>query len=349
MPKFLVTPAFGLDISDKSLKFAELVPTSNGIKLGRYGERKIPEGIIESGKIKDPKKLEQVLLSLKKEEGIRFVRVSLPEEQVYLFQLSLDKAGLKNVREGIEFALEEHVPIAAKDAIFDYEILNEDDHKLELQVAAIPENVIENYMMVFRDSTISVQSFELEAQAIARVVIKKGDLDTYMIMDFGQTRTGIFIVSRGVVVFTSTLNLGGQMLSDMIMKNFNVTFEEAERMKQQYGLKRNAENTEVFSVLLNSVSVLRDEIVKHFMYWQTHKDEEGKEHPPIKKLILTGGDANLIGLPEYFSISTKNKVELGNVWINIEDTSESAPEIAFNKSLTFAAALGLALGDFDRT
>jgi len=342
-----MTPSFGLDISDESLKFVELIPAKNGIRMGRYGERKIPVGIIESGKIKDSKRLEQVLLSLKKEEGFRFVRVSLPEEQVYLFRLRLDKAGLINVREGIELSLEEYIPISAQDAIFDYELINEDSKSLEVQVASIPKNIIENYLAVFRNSQISVQSFELEAQAISRAIVKKGDLETYMIVDFGQTRTGIFIVSRGIVMFTSTLDVGGMMLTNMIQKNFNVNFEEAEKMKKKFGLQRNTENREMFSVILNIVSVLRDEIVKHFLYWQTHKDEEGKDYPIIKKIILCGGDASLMGLSEYFSISVKNKVEMANVWINIIDTEKYIPEIIFNRSLTFAAALGLALGDFE--
>lgn len=346
-PRFLIAPSFGLDISDESLKFAELVPTRDGIKMGRYGERKIPVGIIESGKIKDPKRLEQVLLSLRKEEGLRFVRVSLPEEQVYLFKLRLEKMGLTNVREGIELSLEEHIPVPTEDAIFDYELLSENEQSLELEVAAISKNVIENYLLVFRDSLLSVQSFELEAQAISRAVIKKGDLETYMIVDFGQTRTGIFIISRGVAVFTSTLDFGGKMLTNMIKKNFNITFEEAEKIKRKFGLERNLENREIFSVLLNSVSVLRDEIDKHFLYWHTHKDENGKDRPPIKKIILCGGDANLIGLSEYLSVSLKNQVETANVWVNIVDTKKHIPEITFNYSLTFAAVLGLALGDFD--
>ncbi|MES2315197.1 MAG: pilus assembly protein PilM [Patescibacteria group bacterium] len=346
-PRFLMAPSFGLDISDESLKFVELIPAKSGIKIGRYGERKIPAGIIESGKIKDPKKLGEVLLSLQKEEGIRFVRVSLPEEQVYLFRLKLDKKGLENVREAIELSLEEHVPIPAQDAIFDYEILGENDQSLDLEVAAIPKNVIENYLLVFRNSTLSVQSFELEAQAISRAVIKKGDMETYMIVDFGQTRTGIFIISRGVAVFTSTLDLGGATLSQMIQKNFNIDKEAAEKMKMKFGLERNMKNKELFSVLLNTVSVLRDEIAKNFLYWQTHKDEEGNDRPAITKVILCGGDANLIGLAEYLSISIKNKVEVANVWLNIVDTQKHIPEITFNRSLAYAAAFGLALGDFE--
>jgi type IV pilus assembly protein PilM len=291
--------------------------------------------------------MEEILVSLRKEEGLKSVRVSLPEEQVYLFNLKLEKKGLENVREGIELSLEEYIPIPAQDAIFDYELLNEDENNLKLQVAAIPKNVIEEYLAVFKNSMISAESFELEAQAISRAVIKKGDLGTYMIVDFGKKRTGIFIISGGVVIFTSTLDVGGAMITNMIAKNFKISFEEAEKKKKECRLRRTATNTEIFSVLLNGVSILRDEIVKHFIYWHTHKDEENKDRPPIKKVILCGGDSNLTGLAEYFSVSMKTNVEMANVWINITETEKYIPEISFDQSLSFASALGLALGDFE--
>lgn len=147
--------------------------------------------------------------------------------------------------------------------------------------------------------------------------------------------------------FTSTLDIGGRSLNEAIQKSFKVGAEEAEKIKETYGLVRNGENKEIFPVLLNSVSVLRDEIVKHFLYWNTHKDEEGNTRPPIKKIIFCGGDSNLLGLAEYISISMKTPVEMGNVWINIANTDKYIPEISFRESLSFAAALGLALGDFD--
>ncbi|MFA5932393.1 MAG: pilus assembly protein PilM [Candidatus Paceibacterota bacterium] len=348
-PKFLSEPFFGLDISDESLKFVELVTTKNGIKVGKYGERSIPPGVIESGKIIDSQKMEEILSALRKEEGVKAVRVSLPEEQVYLFALKLEKAGLKNVREGIELALEDHIPIMAQDTIFDYDLVSENAQNLEVQVTAIPKNIIENYLLIFQHSNISVKSFELEAQAISRALIKKDDLDTYMIVDFGKKRTGIFIVSKGIVVFTFTLDVGGVMLTNMIQKNFNISFEEAEKMKEKYGLERNTDNKEIFAVLLNSVSVLRDELVKHFMYWHTHKDEEGRNNPPIKKIIFCGGDSNLIGLADYISVSMKSTVEMGNVWINIPNTRNDIPEMSFKQSLAFATALGLALGDLSKS
>ena len=346
VPEFLSVASFGLDISDESLKFVELIPSNKDIKLGRYGERKIPLGVIESGKIKDLKKMEEILTSLKREEKIKRVRVSLPEEQMYLFEFRLEKAGIENIRESIELSLEEYIPISAQDAVFDYEIIEEDERGFHLQVSAIPKNIIDDYLSVFKDSGISVQSFELEAQAIARAVLRKNNKETYMIVDFGEKRTGIFIVSSGVVVFTSTLDVGGTLLTNMIQKSFKISLEEAEKMKRKYGLERNAENKELFSVILNSVSILRDEIMKHFTYWHTHK-EGNREHSPIRKIILCGGDSNLLGFAEYLSVSTKNTIEMANVWTNIINTEKYIPEIKFEQSLTYAGAIGLALGDFE--
>jgi hypothetical protein len=38
---------------------------------------------------------------------------------------------------------------------------------------------------------------------------------------------------------------------------------------------------------------------------------------------------------------------MANVWINITETEKYIPEISFDQSLSFASALGLALGDFE--
>ena len=313
--------------------------------MGRHGEKKISPGIIEAGKIKNPKLMEQALSELRTESGLESVRVSLPESQTYIFKLRLSKSGLDHVREAIELSLEEHIPIPAEEAVFDYEILDEDDRYLYIQVTAIPETILENYLEVFRNSGIWVKSFELEGQAISRAVVKQGDLGTYMIVDFGQKSTGISIVSKGTVLFTSTLGVGGVTLDEMIQKNFKVDSKEAEKIKKEYGLQRNVPNKDLFPVLLNSVSVVRDEISKHFLYWNTHKEEGFKDSPHIEKILLCGGDSNLTGLAEYFSISMKIKVEMANVWVNILNTDEYVPQVNFKQALSLAAALGLALGD----
>jgi type IV pilus assembly protein PilM len=346
IPNFLAAASFGFDISDESLKFVKLGIGETGIRVERYGERKVPAGVIESGKIKQPKVLEKILFELKNTEKIKAVRVSLPEEQLYLFRLKLEKAGLVEINEGIELALEEHIPIPAQDAIFDYDILKEDVQSIFVQVVAMQRSIIEEYLAAFENVGITVVSMEPEGEAAARAIIKKQDQNTYLVVDFGEKRTGISIISKGIVMFTSTVDVGGVMLTNLIQKTFNISFDEAEKMKQEYGLQRNPVNKEMFSVLLNGVSILRDEIEKHFLYWHTHKDEEGRDNEPIEKILLCGGDSNLIGLVDYLSVSLKHKVEVANAWVNVFDVEKKIPKIDLKKSLSFTTALGLALLDF---
>ncbi|MFH1608796.1 MAG: pilus assembly protein PilM [Patescibacteria group bacterium] len=346
-PVFLSMPSFGMDISDESLKFVKLNESKKGIIVEQYGERRIPVGVIESGKIKQPKSLEKILFDLAKKEKIKSIRASLPEEQIYLFRLRLEKVNLLSIREGIELALEEHVPISVQDAVFDFDIIKEDKQYIDVQVVAVPREIIEDYLSVFEHAGILVASLEPEAQAVSRAVIKRNDPGTYLLVDFGEKRSGISIISNRTVSFSSTVDVGGTMLTNLIQRSFNISFEEAEEMKQKFGLQRNSVNKEMFSILLNGVSVLRDEIEKHFIYWNTHQDEEGKDNLLIKKILLCGGDSNLIGLADYLSVSMRHKVEVANVWTNILNIEKKIPGIDYKKSLSFTTALGLALGDFN--
>ncbi len=344
-PKYLLMSSMGLDISDLSIKYAELVHTTKGVKVGRFGEKRIPSGVIESGKIKDTKKLTDILRELKRELGLEFVRVSLPEEQVYLFRLVIPKIDPKDIRSAIELSLEEHIPISAAEAIFDYELINETEQGYDIHVSALSRQVAESYLSIFKESGLVTLSLELEAEAIVRAAVADGDLGTYMLVDCGDARTGIAIVSGGKVSFTSTVDIGGTTLTGMIQKELKISYDEAEQMKKEQGLRRNAEKREVFSVLLNGVSILRDEINKHYVYWHVHANEGGITRPRIEKIILCGGDANLLGLVEYLSASMKVPVERADAWVNIPLIDADLPPIRLSESLSYITALGLALGD----
>lgn len=335
-----------IDISDQSIKYGELKIGIHGLRLGCYGQSKIPEGIIEFGKIKDEKRLIDILKTLRIKEDLFFVRVSLPEEQMYLFNFSLPKIDGIDLKEAILLQLEEYIPIKAEDAFFDYDILSQTESTVLLQVVAIAKEVIENYVSVFKEAGLVPVSFELESQAIARAVIKENDDSSIMIIDFGHIHTGISIVSCGRVLFTSTINMGSSMLTDTIAKNFSISFEEAEKMKCSYIINSLDIPSEVFSVILSGLSVLRDEINKYLLFWATHNDEIKQKHIPVTKIILCGGGSNVSGLADYLSASIKIKVEYANTWINISDLKKEIPKIPYQESLFYSTVLGLALGDY---
>jgi type IV pilus assembly protein PilM len=334
-----------IDISDQSIKYGELIATSLGPRLSKYGKEKIPEGVVVSGKIEREDEMIRLLKKIKDKENLHFIRVSLPEEQMYLFTLSLPKTENANLRDMILLQIEEYIPLKAPDSIFDYDIISENDQNILVEVVAIANATIESYLSVFDKAGLVPVSFEIEAQAIARAVIPSDDTNPVMIVDFGDARTVVAISKNGRIYLTTTLSIGGIDLTNMIAKNFSLSFPEAEKMKHKYGLDQGSKAENIFPAIINGISVLRDEINKQYMYWETHNDNN-KEHEKINRIILCGGDANLAGLSDYLELSMKIKVENANVWANILSTEDSIPKMSFEESLSYATVLGLALGNY---
>lgn len=344
-PSYLAMKSFAVDISDQSIKYGELLSTSQGLRLGVFGKEKIPTGVVVSGKIENQDQIVSILKKIKEKVKVNFVRVSLPEEQMYLFTLSLPTADVKDLRDMILLQIEEYIPLKAMDTVFEYEIISSSDKNILVEVSAIAIATAEEYLSVFKKAGLSVLSFELEAQAIARAVIPVDDKDPVMIVDFGDTRTGVSIAHDGKVFFTTTLDMGGINLTNMIAKNFSLSFEKAEEMKRSYGLDGISNIEDIFPVILNGISVLRDELNKQYQYWKNH-DNNGIKHDQISRIVLCGGDANLTGLSDYLEASMNIKVEHANAWVNISDMDISVPSMSFEESLGYVTVLGLALGGF---
>jgi type IV pilus assembly protein PilM len=264
---------------------------------------------------------------------------------MYLFTIELPKIVGGNLKEAILLQLEEHIPLKASDTTFDYDIISENEKTIFIEVLAVANATIDSYVSLFRRSGLVPLSFELEAQAIARAVIPRDDPNPVMIVDFGEARTGASIAHNGRVFFTTTLDIGGISLTNMIAKNFSLSFEDAEKMKRSYGLSSTANADDIFPAILNGISVLRDELNRHYIYWKTH-EEDGTKHEKLDRIILCGGDANLTGLSNYLQASMMIKVENANAWVNVTTMKSSVPDMSFEESFGYATVIGLALADY---
>lgn len=336
-------PAVGLDISDASLRFVELLDRQNSFEIGRFGARAIPLGIIESGEVKKPADLRTIFIDIKKQFGLEYVNVSLPEEKAYLYELKLPLMKYSEVRDSIELSLEEHVPLKAEEALFDYEILKETESALNVAVSVIPRTLVDGYLDAFSGSGITPSVFEIEAQSTARAVVPSGDKQSYMIVDFGNLRTGIAIVSEGVVQFTLTIPVGGTALTESIAKNLGLSYADAEKYKLEKGIPVASGSGKATTEIMPTLSSIHDEIIRHMTYWQTHDDDYAKKRAPIQKIYLCGGDSNLVGLVEYLSVDLSVPIEIADVFVNVNALSTYVPIINFDESLGYASAIGLAL------
>jgi type IV pilus assembly protein PilM len=344
-PSFVTVPTVGLDFSDATMRFIDLEVHPSGILPKRFAQSAIPEGCMKGGRIVDAQKFTSFLKDVQKEHKLKYVRVSIPESQVYSFTLSLDSSAANNIREAIDFLIEDNIPLKAIETVFDYHILSVTDKNIIVQVVALPEMVATNYFNAFFGAGIIPVSFELEGQAISRAVLQPNDMGSCMIVDFGANRTGITIVTNRTAIVTATLDFGGKILTQSLAKELNIPLEEAEALKREYGLTSVGEHNNIFPILANGISVLKDEINRRYVYWHEKKNQLGS-FPPIDTIYLCGGHSNLRGLGDYLSTNLKLKIVQVNPWANCFSLEDVIPEIHYETSMSYVTAIGLSLADY---
>ena len=93
-PSTLMIPAVGLDFSDATMRFVRLKEGAHGILPSMYAELTIPDGCMLGGRIVDEIKFTQFLKEGKKKYNLTYVRVSIPESQVYSFTIKPQASSL---------------------------------------------------------------------------------------------------------------------------------------------------------------------------------------------------------------------------------------------------------------
>lgn len=348
-PTYLMMPCVGVDISDTSMKYLAFEPTTlnkTEKKIKFWGDITIPNGVVQRGLVHDSEQLTSVLKELKQKTKAEFIRVSLPEERAYLFETEIKhNTPLKEVRSLLEFRLEENVPIPSREAFFDYYILPEEaeSKKAKVVVAAYAKETILKYYDSCVAAGLRPVSFEVEAQAMARSVVPEDTTGAMMLVDFGKTRTGIGIAYKGVLLYTSTIDIGGNQLSQALRKVLGEDVAESEltRLKNTQGLVRGVDSSEVYNALLSTVSVIKDELATRMQYWHMRGNDMNARR--INSVVMCGGSANLKGLSAYMTETLGVPCVKGNVWENTFSLDSTIPPIDKQHSYGYATAIGLAL------
>lgn len=349
--------AFGLDISDLSLKVIQLERKREGFDLASFGETQIKPGIIRGGEIKDEEGLAKIIkkaiAEIKgKKIKTKYVIASLPEEKAFLQVIQMPRMLEEDLKSAVIFEAENYIPLPIEDVYFDSQIVlpakNHLDH-YDVLIAALPRKTVDPYLSSLKKAGLQPLALEIESLAVARALIKdEVTASPVLLIDLGATRTSFIIFSGHALRFTSSIPVSSQKFTEAIARSMKVDLVKAEKMKFKYGLetKANEEGGQVFDALIPPLTDLIEQIKKYLDYYQTHAFHEhllpdGKK---VAKILLCGGGANLIGLSDFLSHEVNLPVELGNPWINIlPEVNKRIPKLSPEKSFTFVSALGLAL------
>jgi len=330
LPSYLRIPSVGIDISDRTIKYVELEKRPRGLCVKKFGRKIIEKGLVEGGEIKNPDKLIEALSLVRKDVANKYVIASLPEEKAFVKTVTLPFMPVQKIKSALELQMEEMVPFSPKEIVFDFQVISGSPGRdIKIFINVLPEKISLAYAEVFEKAGFVPVVFELENQSFFRCLVPSGEKETVMIIDFGKTRTSFSIGDNGMVKFGSTVPVAREEIDKLLSKEFKIDLLEAEKLKRRQNIARGVD-VRIINSIIALLSVMKDEAVKVRDYWSGHFSEHGSEGGEISKVILCGGDSNLLGFPEYLSSVLKIPVELGNPWVKFASFEDYVPEIEKN-------------------
>src|SRR4030042_2460072 len=154
---YRTSSAFGMDISDFSIKIAQVERKSKYFELKNYNRMPIPAGVIEGGLIKNKKKLIEIIKkSIKTGKGelikTPYAVCSLPEQHAFIKMIKLPKMTLEEAKRAIKWEAEASIPFSLDEVYFGWQIIpqkRETDH-LDVLINAVPKNLVNEYLGALR-------------------------------------------------------------------------------------------------------------------------------------------------------------------------------------------------------
>ena len=339
--------AFGLDLSDLSVKVVQMKEGGEKKEVTSFNSVDISQGNIIDGEIINQDNVVRAIKKAVKESGPRKIKTkkvicSLPETKAFLRIINLPKMKDDEVEEAIKWEIEANIPMSVDQVYYDWQILDKsltrEPEKLNVLVVAFSKKVISQFLETLELSGLEVVGMEIESIAQARSLLKEDDERTSLVVDLGDRRTSLLAIIGNIPCFTSSIPISGSGMTDSIAKMLGVSFDEAEKTKLAYGIGSVSQQDVIFKSVKPILDGLAFEIEKTIDFYLSNLNYSAS----VDRVIICGGGANMQGMVPYLSKKINREVEIGDPWTNFP-TTEKIPIIEKNKSIQYSTAIGLAL------
>jgi type IV pilus assembly protein PilM len=159
-----------------------------------------------------------------------------------------------------------------------------------------------------------------------------------VIVDIGATVTRVSVVHNGATVYTREQQIGGNLLTQDVARQFDMPVEEAEAAKRVGNLPENF-GPDVLQPF-NEKIVLEIQRALQFFFTSTQFNK-------VDHILLTGGCAMLDGLEEMVAQRTQVHTVVANPFANMALSSKIKPRQLTIDAPSLMVACGLAMRRFD--
>jgi type IV pilus assembly protein PilM len=352
----------GIDIGSSAIKIVQIRKKHSQAHLETYGELALgPYGSVGIGQAVAlaPEKISEALVNLmnEKEVGVSTKKcgVSIAFASSLMTVIEMPKVSPKQLASMIPLEARKYIPVPISEVMLDWSIIprsevkvNEDDvqteetpvrsaqtktEKLDILVVAIHNETLTKYQNIITNSGLEAGFFEIEIFSTMRAVLDN-TVTPIMVLDIGAASTKVYVVERGMVRISHTVNRGGQDVTQTISKSLGLPMEQAEIMKRETGiLGDNKGFAEAAALALNYIFSEAYRVLFTF---------EKKYNRAVSKVVLVGGGAALKGIADIARENFKTEVVQGNPFGKLA-TPAFLEKVLEETGPEFSVAIGLAL------
>ena len=335
----------GLDIGSRFIKVANIYQRSNKLILKNFGIKSLPMDTISEGIIKEPDTIVDTIKQLISESKIKEknVAVSISGYSVIIKKIALTKMSDEELSERIQFEAEQYIPFDVQDMNIDFHILGDSDqnpNQMKVMLVAAKKEVVDTYINILNKAglipcVIDIDVFALENAFEANYFFEDEGI---VLIDIGANKININILKDNISALTRDVALGGEQVTREIMSHSGLPFDEAEALKMgapsdkisPYALQDTV--TKITANWCNEIKRAID------FFYTTDSDVN------IKRILLSGGCAQIEGLVELLRVETSVDVELFNAFNALSlEVKNFDPQYLHKVSPQAAIAVGLAL------
>ncbi len=330
-----------LDIGSSSIKVVHLNQTKRGWELLKLGFAELPPEAIVDGSIIDSMTVTNTIRELIKEQGISVKDTvsSLTGHSVIIKKVNFPAMSEEELADSIQWEAEQYIPFPIIDVNIDFQILGADTEgrgQMDVMLVAVKKDVINDYTNVIKEAglnpvVIDVDSFALENMMDINYPVVPGE--NIAMVNIGASITSISVIFGGLTIFTRSIPMGGNQVTEEIQRQLNISFKDAEDLKTG----RKAEAVASPSAAIETISTnLAFEVKRSLDFFLG-----GIQGSYVNKIYLSGGGSKTAGLPAFMQEKTSIPVEMVDPFKNVEIKGK---DIDRGSLKTMAPFFGVAVG-----
>lgn len=338
-----------LDIGASTLKLAEFHKGRDArLQLSRYVVQ--PLGINPQDDDDRSRYIISTLREMIAENAIRTgpVVVSVSGQSVFSRYVPLPPVDPDKVAQIVQYEAQQNVPFPMEEVVWDYQLIGGADGKVDVMIAAIKGEIIEELTDCISFAGLAPDLVDVAPMTIYNCVrYNYGELDgCTLIVDMGARSTDLVFL-EGNRVFSRSVPFAGNAITQQIMREFDMTFDEAEDLKKahafvSFGGAYAAPSSELADKVSKNVRAIMTrmhaEINRSISFYRT---QQSGSSPQL--VLLTGGTSVIPYTDSFMREKLKVEVDYLNPFLNVAVSEEIDAEEIGENAHQLSEVVGLAL------